>query len=108
MSHNQIEFQDTSHFQDVTNINRPSTSQTTEATAATQQIPSNWSPPPLYVPGKQGALFNASSATPSAMQQSEPENVANLSNNEPHIGNVSVSVSMSRQESIDCTYIILK
>lgn len=94
--------EDTSHFQDVTNINRPSTSQTTETTATTQQISANWSPPPLYVPGKQGTLFNA--AAESARQQSEQENIESPSSSEPPVANVSVSISMSRQESIDCKY----
>lgn len=56
----------------------------------------------MYVPGKQGAIFNASSATQNTV--SDSENVVNLGNSEAHIGNISVSVSMSRQESIDCTY----
>ncbi|XP_063700483.1 uncharacterized protein LOC134830827 [Culicoides brevitarsis] len=81
---------------DVTNtINRPSTSQTTEAPSTTQQQQvqaNNWSPPPMYVAGIQGTLFNAANniATTGNENESSPVNP-----------NVSISVSMSRQESID-------
>lgn len=56
----------------------------------------------MYVPGKQGTLFNATQQN--VMQQPESENVVTPPNNEPYVGNVSVSVTMSRQESVDCKF----
>lgn len=60
----------------------------------------------MYIAGKQGTLFNATQQN--VMQQSESENVVTPPNNEPYVGNVSVSVTMSRQESVDCTYNFFK